>query len=226
MTKWRSRIVGQGECDPEQLQANPFNWRIHPRTQRDVVESSLERIGWIQQPVVNRVTGHLIDGHLRVQAAIARGERTIPVLYVDLTEEEERIALASLDPTSALAVTDAEQLNNLLSDLDLGEDALGGMLDDLLAEAGQSLLKSGGQGWTSLGSKAATVKPVIAVSDIALVERALSSVKAASRGAALVEICRAYLGEEGQLDVSPQGDAASIGEIEIDESVPVGDACG
>jgi len=28
---WRSRIVGEGEEAPDQLLANPDNWRVHPK---------------------------------------------------------------------------------------------------------------------------------------------------------------------------------------------------
>jgi hypothetical protein len=31
---WRNRIVGSGEEPPDQLLANPANWRIHPGSQQ------------------------------------------------------------------------------------------------------------------------------------------------------------------------------------------------
>ena len=34
-TAWRNRIVGHGEEAPDQLLANPKNWRIHPKAQQD-----------------------------------------------------------------------------------------------------------------------------------------------------------------------------------------------
>jgi hypothetical protein len=36
-TTWRNRIVGSGEEPPEQLLANPANWRIHPRGQQQAL---------------------------------------------------------------------------------------------------------------------------------------------------------------------------------------------
>ena len=30
---WRNRITGSGEEAPDQLLANPANWRIHPKAQ-------------------------------------------------------------------------------------------------------------------------------------------------------------------------------------------------
>lgn len=34
-TGWRNRIAGAGEEAPDQLLANPANWRIHPKAQQD-----------------------------------------------------------------------------------------------------------------------------------------------------------------------------------------------
>lgn len=124
---WRSRIVGHGEEDPAKLAPNPRNWRKHPRRQRAALEEVLDRVGWVQDVVVNRRTGHLVDGHLRANAAAARGEALIPVVYVDLSIDEERLVLAALDPLAGLARTDADQLRELLGDVDLGEGALASM---------------------------------------------------------------------------------------------------
>src|SRR5688572_14080070 len=113
---WRSRIVGSGEEEPTQLLANPLNWRIHSGRQRNAMRGALSSVGWVQQVMVNRRTGHVVDGHLRVEEAISAGAPTVPVLYVDLSEEEERLVLATLDPISAMAGTSVERLRDLLQD--------------------------------------------------------------------------------------------------------------
>jgi hypothetical protein len=111
---WANRIVDAGSESPEQLLANPKNWRIHPKAQQDALSSVLDRVGWVQTVVVNRATGFVLDGHLRVALALSRGEASIPVSYVDLDEAEEDLVLAGLDPLSSLAITDPEALNALL----------------------------------------------------------------------------------------------------------------
>ncbi len=63
---WRSRIVGSGEETPDQLLANPANWRLHPKAQQAALASILVQVGWVLQVLVNRRTGHVVDGHLRV----------------------------------------------------------------------------------------------------------------------------------------------------------------
>ncbi len=66
---WTSRIVGSGEEAPDQLLANPANWRIHPKAQQEALAGVLDQVGWVQQVLVNRRTGHVVDGHLRVALA-------------------------------------------------------------------------------------------------------------------------------------------------------------
>ena len=104
---WRNRIVGHGDVAPSELVANPRNWRTHPRHQREALEGALAEVGWVQQVIVNRTSGLLVDGHLRVEAAAARGEATVPVTYVELDEREEALVLVSLDPLGAMAGTEA-----------------------------------------------------------------------------------------------------------------------
>lgn len=78
---------------------------------------------------MNRTTGHVVDGHARVEEALSREEPTVPVLYVELSEREEKLVLATFDPIGDLAATDREALSALLEDVG---DVDG--LDELLAE--------------------------------------------------------------------------------------------
>lgn len=75
--QWKNRIVGTGEEDPEQLLANPFNARIHPKSQQDALEGVLDTVGFVDRVMVNQRTGHVVDGHLRVALAISSGQRGI-----------------------------------------------------------------------------------------------------------------------------------------------------
>jgi DNA modification methylase len=107
--QWRSRIVGEGEEDAGQLLANPANWRIHSGQQQKALGAVLDEVGWVQRVIVNRRTGHVVDGHLRVALAIRKGEK-VPVVYIDVSEDEERLILATIDPLSAMAGTDEDLL--------------------------------------------------------------------------------------------------------------------
>jgi len=131
---WRSRIVGQGDEDPSQLLANPKNWRTHPKGQQDAMGSVLDDVGWVQQVLINRTTGHIVDGHLRVELAVRRKEASVPVLYVELTEAEEALVLASLDPLASMAATDAAKLAELLAEVTITSGDLEQHLVSFLAD--------------------------------------------------------------------------------------------
>lgn len=135
-TNWRNRIVGSGIEAPDQLLANPLNWRIHPKAQQEALAGALDEVGWVQEVIVNQRTGHLVDGHLRVTLAMRRDEPSIPVKYVDLDEREEALVLATLDPISAQASADAAKLDELLRGVSTGSAALQDLLSELSASAG------------------------------------------------------------------------------------------
>lgn len=131
--RWQSRIIGHGEERADQLLANPRNWRIHPKEQQDVLNSVLDTVGWVQQVVVNQRTGFVVDGHLRAALAISHGEESVPVVYVDLTEEEEAVVLTTFDPIGQMAERDDAKLRDLLSSVS-AEGAVADLLASMAAD--------------------------------------------------------------------------------------------
>ncbi len=128
---WRNRIVGSGEEAPDQLLANPRNWRVHGAAQRDALRGSLDTVGWVAPLMVNQRTGFVVDGHARIEEAISRGERTVPVLYVDLSPEEEALILATFDPLTAMASASTERLAELLAEVTVDDEGLRRLLAQL-----------------------------------------------------------------------------------------------
>lgn len=59
---WANRIVGAGEEPPDQLLANPRNWRVHPKGQQDALAGALDEVGWVTGVIVNRRSGCVVDG--------------------------------------------------------------------------------------------------------------------------------------------------------------------
>jgi hypothetical protein len=133
---WNNRIAGYGSENPEQLLANPRNWRVHPSEQQSALTGVLESVGVVQNVIVNSRSGHLVDGHLRVSLAIRANQPSIPVTYVDLSDEEEALILATLDPLAALAIADRDQLDHLLREVTTSDAAVMQMLADLATDAG------------------------------------------------------------------------------------------
>lgn len=127
---WKNRIIGEGEEDADQLLANPFNARIHPHFQQQALGAVLDSIGWIQRVIVNQTTGHIIDGHLRVALAISKGAK-VPVSYVELTEDEEKVMLLSYDWITQLAVYDQQKTDELLQQITHDDQHVQALLTDL-----------------------------------------------------------------------------------------------
>ena len=133
---WRNRIVGGGSEKPEDLLANPRNFRIHPTEQQNALLSVLRNVGVVDRVIVNRSTGFVVDGHMRVALAISEGEEQVPVEYVDLSDDEEAVILSTFDRITGMAGTDSEKLGELLAEARESEAAmesedLAGLLDSL-----------------------------------------------------------------------------------------------
>ena len=113
--RWKNRIVGHGLVDPRLVKMHALNPRTHGDVQRAALRGALDELGWIGEVRINRTTGNLIDGHARIKEALDANENEVPVTYLELTEEEERLALATYDAIGAQAGYDAEVLTRLVS---------------------------------------------------------------------------------------------------------------
>lgn len=141
-----NRIVGHGEERVDQLLANPLNFRLHPDYQQQALAGSIDEIGFIRSLTVNKRTGRVVDGHLRVTLAARSNVETLPVEYVDLDEDEEAMALASLDPIAALAETDKAKMQELYNMIQSDDERVKQMLLDIAEREG--LANQGDQQYT------------------------------------------------------------------------------
>jgi DNA modification methylase len=130
----KNRIIGSGEEPLDSILFNPRNWRIHPLNQQNALKGVLDEVGWVQEVIINKRTGHLVDGHLRCQLAAREGAKTIPVKYVDLSEDEEALVLATLDPIAAMAATDKQKLDELFAGIESENENVRKMMDDIAAK--------------------------------------------------------------------------------------------
>jgi len=134
MATYKNRIIGSGEESLDNILFNPRNWRIHPLNQQDALKGVLEEVGWVQQVIINKRTGNLIDGHLRCQLAAREGNKTIPVLYVDIDEAEEELVLATLDPIAGMAATDKAKLEQLFQDINSDNENVQKLISEIATE--------------------------------------------------------------------------------------------
>ena len=143
---WRNRIIGEDDIAPDQLLANPLNWRIHPKFQQDTLRGVLNDVGWVQRVIVNKTTGNIVDGHLRVSLALRHGAETVPVVFVELTEEEENEILATIDPISAMAGTDKQKLGELMQFVSAQDQNVREMLIALSQQNNPNYAENNGNG--------------------------------------------------------------------------------
>ena len=100
----------------KELTPNPKNWRKHSARQKEVMEQLLEQIGYADALIARETDAGLmlIDGHLR---ASLDDEQEVPVLVVDLDEDEADLLLTTLDPLAAMAVPIPDALEDLIGSL-------------------------------------------------------------------------------------------------------------
>lgn len=122
--RFKLRIVDSGMVRVTDIKRNKKNWRKHPKYQKELMGAILKQTGYTERLMVNRVTGNLINGHMRYDVAIENGEEEVPVDWVDLTPEEEEMELATHDPISMFAVSDRIQHKALLAGIDDEDGAL------------------------------------------------------------------------------------------------------
>jgi len=125
---WKNRIVEQRQMPVAELHENPHNWRLHPTAQEGALSELLSEVGIVQGVVFNRRTGRLVDGHLRVKMAAKAKLETLPVTVVDLSEDEEKLVLATLDPVSAMADVDWSSLRPLIDEITLPDGPMASLI--------------------------------------------------------------------------------------------------
>jgi ParB-like chromosome segregation protein Spo0J len=134
MTAFRDRIVELRRVKASDLRVNPKNWRLHPEGQRSALSEILSSIGYVGAAVAREKDGglELLDGHMRKDLS---ANDDIPVLVVDLSDDEADKVLATYDPLAGLALVDDAKLGDLLSGITLDENAdIKRMLTDLMSK--------------------------------------------------------------------------------------------
>ncbi len=131
----RDRVVDLRRVRAGELVPNPRNWRRHPERQRAALRGLLRQIGYADALIAREQDGALvlIDGHLRQSLD---PEQVVPVLVLDLSEEEADTLLATLDPLSAMALPDPGPLAELLERVHASAAAVTELLDSLARSAG------------------------------------------------------------------------------------------
>ena len=139
----RDRIKELRRVKASELSANPRNWRTHPQAQVDAMEGILAEIGYAGALLARELsdgTLELIDGHLRAELD---PDQEVPVLIVDLDQDEANKLLTVLDPLAAMAEANKDALGQLMRDIDTESEGLQAMLEELAKQEGIDLFEGG-----------------------------------------------------------------------------------
>jgi hypothetical protein len=147
----RDRIRELRRVPASQLRPSPRNWRTHPKSQQDALRGVLAEIGYADALLARELPDaslELIDGHLRAETT---PDSIVPVLILDVTQEEADKILATLDPLAALAEADKGKLDALLREVQTGSEALIALLTGLAERAGVMPEVKSTDDWPELG---------------------------------------------------------------------------
>ena len=129
---WRCRIVGSGEEDPTRAPRQSYEL-AQPPSPPARGPAGLPRYRRLGRPDPRQSA----DRPRRRWPCPDRGgdqpRRTVsvPVLYVELEPDEERLVLATLDPIGAMAEASSERLAELLAEITVDDAGLAALLRDL-----------------------------------------------------------------------------------------------
>ena len=128
--KYRDRIKSLRRVRASDLIANPKNWRTHPESQTEAMKGILSEVGWADAVLARETKDgiELIDGHLRKEIA---PDEMVPVLILDLDEDEADKILLTHDPIAAMADANEQVLADLIDSIDTDSEELEAMLSVL-----------------------------------------------------------------------------------------------
>jgi ParB-like chromosome segregation protein Spo0J len=131
----RDRIKELRRVLAAELRPNPRNWRTHPDPQRDALWGVLAEVGYADALLARELpdgTLQLVDGHLRAETT---PDAMVPVLVLDVSEEEADKILLTLDPLAALAGVERTRLAELLQATTFVSPQVEQLFDGLAREA-------------------------------------------------------------------------------------------
>ncbi len=108
----------------QSLNPAKYNPRTMPRDQMEALKRSLDKYGFVEPVVVNKRGNVIVGGHQRVTAWQEMGRKSLPVLFVDLNEADEKALNLALNKITG--VFDDTALSSVISTLKgLGFDDFG-----------------------------------------------------------------------------------------------------
>src|SRR6266851_5242793 len=145
----RDRIKELRRVKARDLVPNGKNWRVHPKAQASALRGLLAEVGYADALIARELPDgklQLIDGHLRAETT---PNAIVPVLVLDVTEQEADKLLLTLDPLAGMAEADAGRINALLATVRTDSSAVGELLERIAGE----------KAWLSVNSAVEVLDP-------------------------------------------------------------------
>lgn len=108
--------------ETEKIVGNPRNPNKHPKKQVEMLAKIIKATGWRANVTISKLSGFVVKGHGRLEAAIEAGCPMVPVEYQNYTSEAEEYADLTADNRLAeLSDMDNTMLADILAEIDTGE---------------------------------------------------------------------------------------------------------
>jgi hypothetical protein len=123
--------------------------RVHPKAQASALRGLLAEVGYADALIARELPDgklQLINGHLRAKTT---PNAIVPVLVLDVSEEEADKLLLTLDPLAGMAEADAGRIKALLATVRTDSVAVGELLERIAGE----------EAWLSVNSAAEVQDP-------------------------------------------------------------------
>jgi len=105
----------------DELKPNPRNYNKHPEAQIALLAKNIKAVGWRHPITVSNLSGQIVAGHARLEAARRLGLSSAPVNFQDFKDASEEMAVLIADNRLAeLAEASMPELKDLLLELDTG----------------------------------------------------------------------------------------------------------
>ena len=126
----RDRIKELRRVRASDLIPDKRNWRKHPKHQSEALQGVLAEIGYADALLVRETPDGLVlvDGHLRAEIT---PDMEVPVLVLDVDEDEAAKILLTLDPLAAMAQVDTDALTALAGKYPFKTKGVNDMLEAL-----------------------------------------------------------------------------------------------
>jgi DNA modification methylase len=140
VSKIRDRVVELRRVKASELVPHEGNWRVHSKAQEAALKGLLEEIGYADVLLAREDCEgalRLLDGHLRRKVT---PNQMVPVLVLDVTEEEGNKILLTLDPLATMAEGDQAAVAALLKTVQTDSVAVASLFERIAGEAASHAL--------------------------------------------------------------------------------------